>query len=43
MPLDGVEFLRLDDHNGVAFSKELPEWGRTLSDFWDKAVLHVYG
>ena len=25
------------DHNGVAFSIELSEWGRTLSDFGGKA------
>ena len=29
--------------NGVAFSIELPEWGRTFSDFWAKKGLHIYG
>ena len=24
------------DYNGVAFSTELLEWGRTFSDFWGK-------
>ena len=28
--------------NGVAFSAmELPEWGRTFSDFWSNTVLHI--
>ena len=34
------------DHNGVngvAFSTELLEWGRTFSEFWGKTVLHIYG
>ena len=31
------------DHNGVAFSIELPQWGGTFSDFWGKKVLHIYG
>ena len=31
------------DYNGVAFLKELLEWGRTFSDFWGKRVLHIYG
>ena len=31
------------DYNGVAFSIELLEWGRTFSDFWGKTVLHIYG
>ena len=39
----GWNFYDWSDHNGVAFSIELPEWGRTLSDFWGKAVLHIYG
>ena len=29
------------DYNGVAFSIELLEWGRTYSDFWGKTVLHI--
>ena len=29
------------DKNGVAFSIELLEWGRTFSDFWGKTVLHI--
>ena len=29
--------------DGVAFSIELLEWGRTFSDFWGKKVLHIYG
>ena len=24
------------DYNGVAFSIDLPEWGRKFSDFWGK-------
>ena len=31
------------DYNEVAFSIELPEWGRTFSDFWSMTVLHIYG
>ena len=31
------------DHNGVAFSIELPQWGGTFSDFWGKKVLYFYG
>ena len=31
------------DYNGVAFSKELPEWGRTFSDFWGNRYVHIYG
>ena len=27
------------DYNGVAFSIELLEWGRTFLDFWDKKIL----
>ena len=30
------------DYNGVEFSTELLEPGRTLSDFWGKTVLHIY-
>ena len=29
--------------NGVAFSIELLECGRTFLDFWGKKVLHIYG
>ena len=39
MPLDGVAL----NINGVAFSKELLEWGRTFSDFWGEKVVHIYG
>ena len=39
----GSNFYDWIDHNGVAFSIELPAWGRTLSDIWGKAVLHTYG
>ena len=31
------------DYNVVAFSIELLEWARTLSDSWGKTVLHIYG
>ena len=31
------------DYNGVAFSIELLQWGRTFSDLWGKTVLHIYG
>ena len=31
------------DNKGVAFSIELLEWGCTISDFWGKTVLHIYG
>ena len=30
------------DYNGVAFSMELLEWGRTFSDFWGKKVQSSY-
>ena len=39
----GSRFHDWIDHSGVAFSKELPEWGRTFSDFWGKRVVHIYG
>ena len=29
----GSHFLELIDYNGVAFSRELLEWGRAFSDF----------
>ena len=31
------------DYNGVTFSTELLQWGRTFSDFWGETVLHIYG
>ena len=34
VPLMGSHFHDWTDYNGVAFSKELLEWGRTFSDFW---------
>ena len=39
----GLHFHDCIDYNGVAFSKELLEWGRTFSDFWGKRVVHIYG
>ena len=39
----GTHFHDWIDYNGLAFSIELPEWGRTFSDFWGKTVLHIYG
>ena len=39
----GSHFHDWIEDNGVAFSIELLEWGRTFSDFWDKTVLHIYG
>ena len=33
MPLDGVAFHDWIYYNGVAFSIELLEWGRTFPDF----------
>ena len=39
----GLHFHDWIDYNGVAFSKELLEWGRTFSDFWGKRVVHIYG
>ena len=42
MPLDGVTVDDWIDYNGVAFSIELLEWGRTFSDFGGgKTVLHI--
>ena len=41
--LMGSHFHDWIDYNGVAFSIELLEWGRTFSDFWGKTVLHIYG
>ena len=37
----GSHFHNWIDYNGVAFSIELLEWGRTFSDFWGKTVLHI--
>ena len=39
----GSHFHDWIDYNGVAFSIELLEWGRTFSDFWGETVLHIYG
>ena len=39
----GSHFHDWIDYNGVAFSIELIEWGRTFADFWCKTVLHIYG
>ena len=30
----GLHFYDWIDHNGVAFSIELLEWGHTFSEFW---------
>ena len=30
----GSHFHEWIDYNGVAFSRELLEWGRAFSDFW---------
>ena len=34
----GSHFHDWTDYNGVAFSKELLEWGRTFSDFWGREM-----
>ena len=39
----GSHFHNWIDYNGVAFSKELLEWGHTFSDFWGKKDLHICG
>ena len=39
----GSHFHDWIDYNGVAFSQELLEWGRTFSDFWGKRAVHIYG
>ena len=39
----GSPFHDWFDYNGVAFSIELPAWGRTFSDFRGKIGLHIYG
>ena len=37
----GSHFHDWIDYNGVAFSIELLEWGRTFSVFGDERVLHI--
>ena len=39
----GSHFYDWIDFNGVAFSKELLELGRTFSDFLGETVPHIYG
>ena len=39
----GLHFHDWVDYSGVAFSKELLEWDRTFSHFWDKRVVDIYG
>ena len=39
----GSHFHVWIDYNGVAFSMELLEWGRTFSDFGVKKVFQIYG
>ena len=39
----GSYFYDWIEYNGVAFSIELLEWGRTFSDFWAMKGLHIYG
>ena len=39
----GSHFHDWIEYNGVAFSIELLEWGRTFSDFRGKTVFHSYG
>ena len=39
----GPHFHDWIDYNGVAFSIELLELGRTFSDFWGKALLCIHG
>ena len=39
----GSHFHVCIDYNGVAFSIDSLEWGRTFSEFWSKTVLHIYG
>ena len=36
----GSHFHDWTVYNGVAFSIELLEWGRTFSDFWGKRALY---
>ena len=42
-PGRGSHFHDWINFNGIVFSIELLEWGRTLSDFWGKTVLQIYG
>ena len=37
----GSHFQDWIDYNGVAFSKELLEWGRTFSDFWVRKFVYL--
>ena len=37
----GSHFHDWSEYNGVAFSIELLEWGRTFFYFWGKTVLHI--
>ena len=37
----GSHFHDWIEYSGLAFSKELLEWGRTFSDFWGKRVVHT--
>ena len=39
----GSHFYDWIDYNGVTFSIEILEWGRTFSDFWGTKVLYFYG
>ena len=39
----GSHFHDWIDFNGVTFSIELLEWGRTFSDLRGKTVFHIYG
>ena len=34
----GSHFHDRTDYNGVAFSTELLEWGRTFSEFWGRGL-----
>ena len=38
----GSHFHDWIDNNGVAFSIQLLECGRTFSDFWGKRVVRIY-
>ena len=38
----GSHFHDWINYNGVAFSIELLEWGRTFLDVWGKKVLRIY-
>ena len=39
----GSHFHDWIDYNGVTFSTESLEWGRTFPDFWGKKALRIYG